>query len=205
MDEASSSLDDLPKLDSLGTLATVVTRRPRMFVRCSKGPASDATEQSRDHATGLDLPGLAVNPLDPPRWWRLPLEISLARQIRAYAHLSDDQPDHLAWVLTGTVVDRGPDNEPLVVDVEPIARLASDDYLEESDPESVPSGETVLADRRDAAREHVADRPATRAEEEGSDELELDPDVAASYNDPDRTRRTGGGRGPHTVVRLVAR
>jgi hypothetical protein len=116
--------DDLPELDSLATLATVVTRRPGMFVRWSKGPSSDSTEQSRDHATGLDLPGLAVNPLDPPGWWRLPLEIWLARQIRAYAHLSEDQPDHLAWVLRGTIADRGPDNEPLVVDVEPIARLA---------------------------------------------------------------------------------
>jgi hypothetical protein len=48
-----------PELDSLATLATVVTCRPGMFVSWSKGPSTDATEQSRDHATGLDLPGLA--------------------------------------------------------------------------------------------------------------------------------------------------
>jgi len=38
----------------------------------------------------------------------------VARQVRAYAHLSDDQPDHMAWVLTGRIAERGPDNEPLL-------------------------------------------------------------------------------------------
>lgn len=71
------------------------------------------------------MPGLAVNPLDPPSWWSRPLEEWLARQITAYDHLGADQPGHFAWVLTGRVVERGPDNEPLVVDVEPIARLAA--------------------------------------------------------------------------------
>jgi hypothetical protein len=42
------------------------------------------------------------------------VEVWVARQVRAYAHLSDDQPDHMAWVLTGRIAERGPDNEPLL-------------------------------------------------------------------------------------------
>ena len=93
-------------------------------MRWSKGPEHDADETSRDHASGLDLPGLAANPLGPPGWWTLPLGGWVARQITTYAHLGEDAPDHVAWVLTGRVVDRGPDNEPLVADVLPVAPLS---------------------------------------------------------------------------------
>jgi hypothetical protein len=37
----------------------------------------------------------------------------------------------MAWVLAGRIVERGPDNEPLVVDIEPVARLRSS-VLEEA-------------------------------------------------------------------------
>jgi hypothetical protein len=116
---------ELPELHDLGELADLVARHPDLFVRWSQGPEHDAGERSHDHASGLDLPGLAVNPLNPPGWWTLPVEDWLARQVRAYAHLAEDasQPHQCAWVLTGRVVDRGPDNEPLVADVVPLARL----------------------------------------------------------------------------------
>jgi hypothetical protein len=35
--------------------------------------------------------------------------------------LADGAPDRRPWVLTGEIVGNGPDHEPLVVDVEPIA------------------------------------------------------------------------------------
>lgn len=115
---------ELPEIDRLADVARVVERYPELYVRWSKGPDSDAEETSCDHASGLDLPGLAVNPMNPPRWWTLPVADWVARQITAYDHLGDGQPDHVAWLLTGRIVDRGPDNEPLVVDVHPVARLA---------------------------------------------------------------------------------
>jgi hypothetical protein len=108
----------------LQDLADLVRARRGLFVRWSKGPDADRNEVSCDHASGLELPGLAVNPLDPPGWWTRPIDEWVARQVTAYDHLGADQPDHCAWVLTGREVDRGPDNEPLVIAVEPIARLA---------------------------------------------------------------------------------
>lgn len=130
--------DELPEISTLEALVALVEWRPGLFVRWSTGPDHDASERSRDHASGLDLPGLAVNPLDPPRWWTLPAEQWVARQIRTYAHLGEESPDHVAWVLAGQVVDRGPDNEPLVVGVEPVGRLATSVLQEAADcaPES---------------------------------------------------------------------
>jgi hypothetical protein len=115
---------DRSAIGSLRELADLVGRRPGLYVRWSRGPEHDADERSRDHASGLDLPGLAANPLDPPGWWTLPVEAWVARQVTTYDHLGTDQ-DLFAWVLTGRIADRGPDNEPLLVDVHPVARLSN--------------------------------------------------------------------------------
>jgi Family of unknown function (DUF6098) len=132
------TVDELPELGSLDALVALVEWRSGLFVRWSRGPGNDGHERSRDHASGLDLPGLAVNPLTPPGWWTLPLDQWVARQVRTYAHLGEEAPDHFAWVLAGQIVDRGPDNEPLVVDVEAVARLAPAVLREaaETSPES---------------------------------------------------------------------
>ncbi len=68
------------------------------------------------------MPGLSVNPLTPEPWWTRPLRDWLARQICQYEHLAEDGDRH-AWVFTGTCVGRGPDCEPLLVEVTPVARL----------------------------------------------------------------------------------
>ncbi len=47
-----------------------------------------------------------------------------------YAHLARD--GRFAWVLTGREVGRGPDSEPLLADVVPVARLG-EALLEEAD------------------------------------------------------------------------
>jgi len=54
------------EITSLDELTDLVCSRPRLFVRWSKGPDSDGSETSRDRASGLELPGLAVNPREPP-------------------------------------------------------------------------------------------------------------------------------------------
>ena len=128
---ASDPVEDLPCIDSLEQLARLVTADS--FVRFSKGPDDDRGSTSRDYESGLELPGLSVNPLQPEFWWRRPLEEYLARQICNYVHLQEEADDERrAWVLTGRVVSRGPDNEPLVSgDYTPVAWL-SDAVIDEA-------------------------------------------------------------------------
>lgn len=113
----------LPKLGSLAELAEFVRGRDASYIRYSEGPEHDAAEQSRDTESGLDLPGLSVNPLHPESWWTRPLEDWLARQVRQYAELAEKNPDRYAWVLDGRTVGRGPDCEPLLAEIRPLATL----------------------------------------------------------------------------------
>lgn len=124
-------MSDLPLIESLDQLAVQVRSEPGLHVRYSKGPEHDAEERSIDTESGLELPGLSVNPLDPEPWWTRPLEDWLARQLCQYRHLAEKNPDRYAWVLRGTLAGRGPDCEPLLSDVEAVADL-SEVLLEEA-------------------------------------------------------------------------
>ena len=120
--------------ESIGTLrelAELVERHRRLYVRWSEGPADDQ-DGSVDTESGLTLPGLSVNPLHAEFWWTRPFEDWLARQICQYRELSEKNPDRFAWALSGTEVGRGPDCEPLLREVIPIARLERR-LLEEAD------------------------------------------------------------------------
>lgn len=129
---AEKGRDDPPVLNSLENLVELIGQRRPLFVRYSKGPDDDAQRESHDYESNLTLPGLSVNPLDPEPWWTRPLEDWVARQVCQYAHLKDESDDdRRAWVLTGRVVGRGPDNEPLVGDHEALAYL-SDELVEEA-------------------------------------------------------------------------
>jgi hypothetical protein len=116
---------DLPVIWSLKELADLVSRDHPLFVRYSQGPRQDEDQRSLDAESGLPLPGLSVNPLNPEPWWTRPLMDWLARQLCQYAHLAaEDQRQ--PWILTGRCVGRGPDCEPLVDDVTAIALLHCD-------------------------------------------------------------------------------
>jgi hypothetical protein len=108
-------LDELVELLGLGV---------PVYLRYSPGPDADAVHPSVDHESGLPMPGHSANPLQPPGWWTRPVADWLARRVCQYlrAHRSDTRP----WVLTGEVVDFGPDNEPLLVEVRPIAWLSEE-------------------------------------------------------------------------------
>ncbi|PJJ71378.1 hypothetical protein CLV46_0923 [Diaminobutyricimonas aerilata] len=118
-------------LETLDELERLVVDDPELCIRYSEGPEKDGTS-STDTESGLELPGLSVNPLRPEEWWSRPLADWLARQLCQYKHLSEKNPDRFAWVLRGRTVGRGPDNEPLLADVEPVARL-SDALLDEAE------------------------------------------------------------------------
>jgi hypothetical protein len=106
-----------------------------LYVRWSRGPEADlgAEESSRDGLTGIALPGLSANSLRREPWWGgRSIRLWLARRLYDYEHLRDLRgPDVRPWVLRAREIARGPDNEPLVVDVEPLAWVA-DEVLREA-------------------------------------------------------------------------
>ena len=121
---------DLDVITSLDELAALVD--DDVYVRYSKGPDDDRNTTSRDYESGLDLPGLSVNPLAPEAWWQRPVEDWLARQICNYVHIQEESDDERrGWVLRGSVAARGPDNEPLITDYRPLAWL-SDEVIAEA-------------------------------------------------------------------------
>ena len=119
-------------LTSLAELAALVRERPGLHVRYSKGPEADGRESSFDTESGLEMPGLSVNPLDAEAWWTRPLEDWLARQLSQYRELMHKDNERRAWVLRGRCVGRGPDCEPLLAEVEPVAWL-SEELLQEAE------------------------------------------------------------------------
>lgn len=114
----------MKRFDCLHELEMLVADGVRLFVRYSHGWERDRESGSIDTESGLELPGLSVNPLNPEPWWTRPLSDWLARQLCQYKHLMEKDPSRFPWVLRGTCVGRGPDCEPLLVDVEPVAVLS---------------------------------------------------------------------------------
>jgi len=110
----------------LGELADLVAADSSLHVRFSAGPDRDASSGSRDGESGLELPGLSVNPLGAERWWSRPLEDWLARQLCQYSHLARREGDRFAWVLRGTIAGRGPDCEPLLTEIDPVVILQAE-------------------------------------------------------------------------------
>lgn len=112
------------QLDRLDELVELMELGVPLYLRYSPGPEADAGHPSVDHESGLPMPGHSVNPLRVPGWWTLPVEDWLARRVCQY--LREVHEGARPWVLTGQVADFGPDNEPLLVHVRPIAWLSGE-------------------------------------------------------------------------------
>jgi hypothetical protein len=114
-------------IETLEELVALAVRQDDLFVRWSADPAADQQRGSSvDELTGVELPGLSANPLRVESW-RLdrPLDVWVARRLYDYKHLRERRGrDVRPWLLTGEVVGRGPDNEPLVRCHEAVAWLA---------------------------------------------------------------------------------
>ncbi|MFF3349688.1 DUF6098 family protein [Streptomyces sp. NPDC002779] len=120
---------DLPTFRSLDELTRLITRRRGLYVRWSHGPATDLPNpSSTDELTGIKLPGLSANPLDLEDWWgKRPVRIWVARRLYDYCHLPHLKDARTRpWVLHGCETGRGPDNEPLVTDIEPLGWIADE-------------------------------------------------------------------------------
>lgn len=120
------------EITSLTELERLVSEVSGVHVRYSEGPDADRDRHSIDTESGLELPGLSVNPLDVEPWWTRPRRDWLSRQLCQYRHLSEKNPKRRAWLLRGQTVARGPDNEPLLADVHPIAFL-SESVMDEAE------------------------------------------------------------------------
>jgi hypothetical protein len=93
-------------------------------VRYSEGPAHDQRSgPSRDYEADVALPGLSVTTIEPEPWWPRPAADWIARRVCKYAELGEDA-ERYPWLLTARVVGQGPDHEPLVVEVIPLARIS---------------------------------------------------------------------------------
>ena len=117
--------DGIPELETLADLEALLRDEPELYVRYSEGYDADRSSGSIDTESGLELPGLSVNPLQPESWWTRPTADWLARQLCQYKQLQDRNPRRFAWVLRGDRVGQGPDCEPLMARVVPVARLSS--------------------------------------------------------------------------------
>ncbi|MEU5098285.1 DUF6098 family protein [Streptomyces sp. NPDC020996] len=118
-----STFDELPVLRDLREPARLVDSTPHLYVRWSHGPEADENHrESRDALTGVRMSGLSANPLDVEPWWEdRPVELWVARRLYDYSHLPREKGEGVRpWVLRGRVEGRGPDNEPLVTNVEPV-------------------------------------------------------------------------------------
>lgn len=110
----------LPVLECLDDVVEAVDGKRDVFVRWSAGPVVDAEGVSRDGLTGSPLPGLCANPLAVEAWWGdRPLRTWVARRLCDYEHLRERSAR--PWLLRGREQGRGPDNEPLVECIEPLA------------------------------------------------------------------------------------
>ncbi|MGR4879887.1 DUF6098 family protein [Streptomyces sp. LARHCF249] len=120
---------DLPTLKTLDEVAVRLGDGEGVYVRWSRDPDADLdTSSSSDELTGTPLPGLSANPLDVEPWWgERPIRIWVARRLHDYSHLPRVRGDDVRpWLLRGREAGRGPDNEPLVRDAEPLAWIAPD-------------------------------------------------------------------------------
>lgn len=116
--------DEVPVIGALADLVREVDSRSALYVRYSEGPAADLCNgPSHDYEADYVLPGLSVATLTPEPWWALPTRTWVVRRVCTYREL--DVAGRYAWVLTGRLVGRGPDHEPLVRSVRPVARLTS--------------------------------------------------------------------------------
>jgi hypothetical protein len=117
--------EPLDVVDDIVEIVRLVERQPAVFIRYSEGPDRDGERPSMDYESGLPLPGLSVTVLNPPSWWTRPATDWVARRICKYAELLQGPGDRRPWLLTGRMVDTGPDHEPLVVEARPLAWIGS--------------------------------------------------------------------------------
>lgn len=114
-------LDRLPTVESLDDIVGLAESGVEVFVRYSEDPWQDTTSVSYDYEADVELPGVSATVVRPEPWWTRPAIDWVARRICKYLDLAEKDRSRRPWLLTGRVVGNGPDHEPLVADIAPIA------------------------------------------------------------------------------------
>jgi hypothetical protein len=126
---AAGEVRQVRQVRSLGELAELLAAwsdECGLYVRWSPDAGRDMDrEGSKDELTDVPLPGLSANSLLVEPWWgERALEVWVARRLYDYRHLVELRgPGTRPWVLSGTEVGRGPDNEPLVQQCRLVAEI----------------------------------------------------------------------------------
>src|SRR3954454_13905797 len=116
-------MTDLAVLRDLSEVVDVVCAHDTVYLRYSQGPDEDlGGASSRDYEADVELTGLSVTVASPEPWWPRPVEEWVARRLCKYAELGAAS-GRFPWLLTGRQVGNGPDHEPLVDEVRPVARV----------------------------------------------------------------------------------
>ena len=113
-----------PSLTSLEQVLDVLRRDGEAYLRISPGPRTDRYSGMRDADSGCLLPGLPVWAMRPEPWWPAGPRLWAARQLVRHGYLLSGGKGHVAWLLTGEEVGRGPEGEPLVGSFRPVATVA---------------------------------------------------------------------------------
>ncbi|HVQ17729.1 MAG TPA: DUF6098 family protein [Actinomycetes bacterium] len=117
-------MTDLAVLGSLADVVDVVRTHELVYLRYSAGAEEDLSHRSsRDYEADVDLPGLSVTVASPEPWWPRPVDDWVARRLCKCAELGAAN-GRFPWLLTGRIVWNGPDHEPLVDQVRPLARVS---------------------------------------------------------------------------------
>lgn len=120
---AAPNVAELPAVTALAELSRLVDRCPTLYIRHSRGPRADLVNgESFDYEFRYHLPGLSVARLSPEPWWPGDTIGWIARRVSQYSQLS--RFGRCAWLCRGTVVARGPDHEPVLRNITPVARTA---------------------------------------------------------------------------------
>lgn len=112
---------------TLDELTGLAQKRPPVRPLVTRSGRGCRRHQFR-RPNGTRLPGLSASSLAVEPWWgdRL-LWLWIARRLHDYSYLEHDkEPGVRLWVLEAEELGRGPDNEPLVGSVQPVAWIADE-------------------------------------------------------------------------------
>jgi hypothetical protein len=127
-DRAGTTSPPLPVLDSVPEIVRLQRRLGEVYLRVSDGPDADVLAGARHAESGYPLPGLPAWAMQPEPWWPAGTAAWTARQLVQHSYLLAE-PSR-AWLLTGQVVGRGADGEPLISPATPVAVVGLGAFLE---------------------------------------------------------------------------